>query len=212
LAQAYPELISYIDAEGNAIVDVTNASKILASAMDKAARASADYYEARKNEYKAKIAANEDYEFTDVDWYLDNDDKEYVNLGLRESNLALQGFINAEGIGFGVNYKPIEGVRETASSIPFIDEGENKVSVKAIMAATKAKGVDMNKLLMAAQGVDIELTEDEKRWLDFMTSASGLNGAVFARDSNGIITGWHATIDAVLKGQQGLAELEALAA
>lgn len=50
LYEAYPELLSYIDAEGNAIIEVTKATQLLDASMMKAAEASKAYYDAKIEE------------------------------------------------------------------------------------------------------------------------------------------------------------------
>lgn len=58
LYEAYPELLSYIDAEGNAIIEVTKATQLLNASMMKAAEASKAYYDAKIEE------VNQDYNST----------------------------------------------------------------------------------------------------------------------------------------------------
>jgi uncharacterized protein (DUF697 family) len=63
LVESYPELLSYIDAEGNAIADVTKKSELLATSMTKAAEASYAYYEAEISSRKQKMVAAEKTKF-----------------------------------------------------------------------------------------------------------------------------------------------------
>ena len=58
LVEAYPELLGYIDAEGNAIANVTSKTEVLSYYMQKAAEASRDYYNAKITELELQMANN----------------------------------------------------------------------------------------------------------------------------------------------------------
>lgn len=183
LAEAYPQLISYIDAEGNAIVDVTNASLLLKDSMKQAADASKDYYEKRNLEYEKQIAVNEDYAYVDTIWY---------------SGKSQQDIYKND---FGLDWDSI---------------GENWLGNKEITAGTivdtlQAHGTDMEVLLAAASGVQEakdQLDSFELRWLDFLTSSTGLNGAPFVK-KDGKIVAWDSHIENVIAGKTGLSEQQA---
>lgn len=192
LAEMYPQLISYIDAEGNAIVDVTDATKVLESAMGKASKASELYYEAKENEYKAQMAMNANYEYSDRRWNEPASHETYQRLGFRVDNP------NARN-GRATIYTP-DGTQVGTSGawVEFTSE--------TLVDTATQLGVNLDNVLLAAQGVDVELTELESEWLNFFTSADGLNKKVFTQ-KDGVITGWHENIGNYIAGNTGLQQL-----
>ena len=83
LIEAYPGLLDYIDAEGNAIADVTKKSELLATSMTKATEASYDYYLAEIRSKKQKIVAAKATSLTGTGWNVteDNIDPFFTEVG-----------------------------------------------------------------------------------------------------------------------------------
>lgn len=63
LVEAYPALLSYIDAEGNAIADVTQTTQLLDNALKEAALASKAYYDAKIAEAKLEYEKTKGHVF-----------------------------------------------------------------------------------------------------------------------------------------------------
>ena len=213
LAEAYPELISYIDAEGNAIVDVTNASQILESAMQKAAQASEEYYRLKRLEYDAQISANKDYQYTDTAYDLEATSKTYKKLGLIDQD-AQYYYSSKYDDSMVVDFNEIgkmatikRNVLRTGAPYP------NTFTAEGLAKAWEALGLDPDMLLLAAKGgkdsaVYNELTSQGQAWVDFLKSEHGLQEKdMFRRDSNDNILGWETHLEKVLAGRIGLQEL-----
>jgi hypothetical protein len=188
-------LISYIDAEGNAIVDVTNASTILGESMKKAARASEEYYRLKKLEYDAQIKMNEGYVYRDKVWQYGASKDLYKSLGLMTSSGK---WLNSQYDDMGA-VDPI-----------LMDETE--ISVKTVVDAWEKTGVRQDYLLYAMQGSTealSQLNQAELNWYNALNSGDfGLMDDMFTTNKDGEITGWETHLVNYLSGQTGKAELE----
>lgn len=140
LVESYPELLSYIDAEGNAIADVTKKSELLATSMTKAAEASYAYYEAEISSRKQKIVAAEKTKF--------------------EAKKAVSG-VDLETQKYYEEFASID--RITGSYIPanyYAATGED------IYNWAKNKGLDLNNLLVKKRTNSLE--EEEQIWFEIL--------------------------------------------
>jgi hypothetical protein len=156
--------------------------------MNNAAKASELYYKAKENEYKAQMAMNANHKYSDRMWNYNATYETYERLGFTgkyNPNIGEHEIFTPDGTQVGTYGDWIEFTSETL-----------------VDTATQL-GVDLDKVLLAAQGVDVELTELESEWLNFFTSGDGLNKKVFTQ-KDGVITGWHENIGNYIAGNTGL--------
>ena len=65
LVQAYPSLLGYIDEAGNSIADLSSSTDLLSSSMQRAAKASRDYYVSEINSLEEQVKLNKNWEYAD---------------------------------------------------------------------------------------------------------------------------------------------------
>ena len=110
LVEKYPELIGYIDEEGNAIADVTEATDLLRNSMVQAAQANKDYYDKKIDEIEQEIENNRTYEYKKWTNGLKNSSKTNGDILVLERSFMDPDYdpnkVNRQNIGHDDRFKP----------------------------------------------------------------------------------------------------------
>ena len=218
LIEKYPELISYMDEQGNAIADVNKATGYLEQSMNDAAKASRDYYNAKTREYELQVDLNKDYQYKDTFSSYGADVVEDV---VRSRTLAIYkaaGLITEEEasshiLGLG---------RYQSFSNDYVTFGQSSATTTPEQLANfvSAKGWDWDTILELAKYWEAngekalfsdahktQYKEDLLYFIKILADQDMMADKIFAKE-NGEIVGLNSHLASYITGSYGLKELE----
>lgn len=142
IVESYPELLGYIDAEGNAIADVTSKTEVLSYYMQKAAEASRDYYNAKITELELQLANNKGSTYT----------YGYQKHYGQDTNIMSSTFEEAApylaSIGVtGKKYTDVGGVLVEFATDGYVQQHNYRINIEDLVRSLDTQNVNLTELL-----------------------------------------------------------------